>query len=887
MDYYKKNILIFFIALLGAVNSFSKNNNISPVDTVITDSLNISAISDTVSSDTLESDSLQIDTSKTKPSIETPIEYEAEEIYNSVDKKQTILSGNATITYQDIILKAALITVDWEKNIMHAQGVRDSVWTVDQETGDSTKTDTLIGLPEFSEAGDVMRGEKMDFNFKTKKGRVTKGRTEFERGYYHGNTLKMAEPKLLFISDAKFTTCELEDPHFHFWAKKMRIDVNKKVIAKPLVMYIGNIPVAALPFLYFPIRKGRKSGFIIPRYGESSLQGRYLSGFGYYWAASEYWDAKTTVDYFEKSGIILKGRLNYNIRYKLRGSVSGSWTRKNFKLSGTKERRWNLNINHSQTISPTLSLTINGSFVSSGNLYKDLSANRELRLKNTIRSNATLRKKLSGSKNLIINFNQTRNLTTDEIKETLPRISFRGGTSPIFKRPEEPDKVRWYHNINFSYSSEAQFKREKNQQQDTTFTTTRDMGWDHNITVSSPQKILTYLTWSQNARYDETWYGKRREYFLDSETNTIDFREQKGFYSLRTFSLSSSFGTKLYGTFSPFFLKNTAFRHVVTPHISYNYRPDFSDKQWGYYQTVMDSLGNPQKKDRFSGGLYGSTPLGEQRSISLNVRNVFQMKTGKPDSTKKFDLFRWNFSTSYNWKAKQFPLSDIRSSVNANPFGNLNINMNTTYSFYKTDSTGNRIESMYVDDLNWNNPLSLFSTQLLRQTQFNFSVSFQLQGTLRSDKNKNEKLNSETTNQTQNLTPDFINDDQYEQNDQISNFDIPWNLSVSLRYNHSKTNPLNAYKTFYMNTNLNFNLTKNWKITYNARYDFEKRKIISQDFVFYRDLHCWEARFVWSPIGLYNHFYFKINVKASMLSDIKYERGTGRRALSSPQFLNY
>ncbi|MFO7891915.1 MAG: putative LPS assembly protein LptD [bacterium] len=885
MAYYLKNIFLFFFILSGALCLLSQDKQTSIPDTVVTDSLNI-----TVQSDSLGSDSLQIDTTKTKPNVKTPIEYEAEKIYNSIDKKQTILSGNAKITYQDIILRAALITVEWDKNIMHAQGVEDSVWIVDKETGDSTKTKKLVGLPEFSEAGDVMNGEIMDFNFKTKKGRVIKGRTEFESGFYHGNTLKMAKPKLLYISDAKFTTCDLDDPHFHFWAKKMRIDVNKKVIAKPLVMYIGNIPVAGLPFLYFPIRKGRKSGFIIPRYGESSLQGRYLSGFGYYWAASEYWDIKSTVDYFEKSGFILKGQLNYNLRYKLRGSVSGSWTRKDFDLSGTKERRWNLNINHSQTISPTLSLNINGSFVSSGNLYKDLSSNRNLRLKNTIRSNATLRKKLSGSKNLTINLNQTRNLTSGETEETLPRISFRGGTSPVFKRPEEQKEIKWYHNIIFSYSSEAQSKKKKVLQSDSTFTTTRDMGWDHNINISSPQKIFTYLTWSPNIRYDETWYGKQKEYFLDPETNTIDFREKEGFYSLRTFNFSSSFGTKLYGTFNPFFLKNTAFRHVVTPNLSYNYRPDFADEQWGYYQTVMDSLGEKQKYDRFSGGMYGSTPTGEQRSLSLNIRNLFQMKTGKPDSTKKFDLFRWNLSTSYNWKAKQFPLNDIRSSINANPLRNLNVSVNTTYTFYKTDSAGNKIESMYIDDIEWKKPLNIFSTQLLRQTRFNFNINLKLQGKLGSGQNKtkkNQKLTPETTEQAQNTEPDFITDDQYEQNNQISNFDIPWTLNVSLRYSHSKTNPLNSHKTFYMNTNLNFNLTENWKITYNARYNFEEKEMISQDFVFYRDLHCWEARFVWSPIGRYKHFYFKINVKASMLSDIKYEKGTGRRALSSPQFLNY
>jgi len=879
-----KKILLFFFVLPGIWCSFAQQALISPADTVRKDSIEIA-----VPPDSLAPDSVRADTTKKKSSITSPIEYEAEEIYNSIDGKKTVLKGQATITHEDIILKAAVISVDWDDNLMHARGIKDTVWTVDEETGDSVKTEQWIGLPEFTEAGDVMTGHEMEFNFKTKKGRVIKGRTEFESGYYHGNTLKMAEPKLLYISDAKFTTCDLEDPHFHFWAKKMRIDVNKKVIAKPIVMYIGNIPVIGLPFLYFPIRKGRKSGFIIPRYGESSLQGRYLSGLGYYWAASEYWDIKATMDYFEKSGFILKSQLNYNIRYKLRGSVSGSWTRKNFDISGTKQRRWSLNINHSQTISPTLSLNINGSFVSSGNIYKDLSANRELRLKNKIRSNATLRKDLSGSKSLTMNFNQTRDLTTDEIDETLPRISFRGGTSPIFKRPEDSEKIKWYHNIIFSYSSEAQFQRKKFLQSDSSFSTTQNIGWDHDINISSPQKLFTYLTWSPNLTYDETWYGKRKEYFLNPETNTIDSRDKEGFYALRTFSFSSSFSSKLYGTFEPFFLKNTAFRHVMTPSLSYSYRPDFSDEYWGYYQTFMDSAGNTQKYDRFKDGIYGRTPSGEQRALSLNIRNLFQMKTGQADSAKKYDLFRWSLSTSYNWKAQQFPLSDLRSSINANPMRNLNLSMNTTYTFYQTDEEGKRIPSMLIDNINWKKPWSLFTTQLLRQTRFNFNVGLNLQGEIKTGQGEEsaQEPASETSIPGNNIDPGNLTQDQYETDSQISNFNIPWSMNINLRYSHAKTNPLNPSKTFYINTNLNFNLTKNWKITYSSRYDIEQGKMISQDFVFYRDLHCWEARFVWSPIGIYKHFYFKINVKAPMLSDIKFERGTGRRAFSSPQFLNY
>ncbi|RKY52376.1 MAG: hypothetical protein DRP89_07775, partial [Candidatus Neomarinimicrobiota bacterium] len=404
-------------------------------------------------------DSTRVKKESTKTEIKGPIKYEAQEIDNFVDEKKTILVGKAKIVYQDMTLKAAKITINWETNLIRAEGLPDTIWVKKENGKDSTRVVQLRGTPEFSEAGDVMKGEVMTYNFKTRKGRVLRGRTAYEDGFYSGKILKMINPRILNVSDAEFTTCDREkNPHFHFWSEKMKICVNDKVIAKPLVMFIGHIPVLGIPFAYFPIRKGRHSGILIPRYGESSLEGRYLKGLGYYWAASDYWDVKGRIDYFEKSGFLFRGDLNYALRYKLRGTISGSWTRKNFDISGQKERRWDLSIHHSQIISPTMNLAVSGQFVSSGNFYRNLSANREQRLRQEIRSNATLTKRWGGSKSITVNLNQTRNLNTDEITETLPRIYFRMGQFTPFPKPKKQKgkeiESRWYNSIYASYYSQ-------------------------------------------------------------------------------------------------------------------------------------------------------------------------------------------------------------------------------------------------------------------------------------------------------------------------------------------------------------------------------------------------------------------------------------------------
>ena len=821
------------------------------------------------------------------------IEYEARTIRNEVIDRKTVLLGRAEVRYLDMTLRAEKITVDWDKDLLTAEGVLDSVWVPieDDGAGDSLRVAQWRGMPEFTEAGDVLRGEVMEFNLRTSKGRVLRGRTQFEDGFYSGRAMKMVKPKTLNVSNARFTTCDLEeDPHFHFWSKRMKIDIDKKVIAKPLVMYIGRIPVLALPFLYFPIQKGRQSGLIIPRYGESTLEGRYLRGLGYYWAASEYWDVKGTVDFYEKSGVMFRGDLNYNLRYRFRGSISGTWTRKNFEVQGTKERRWDLAVRHSQTLSPTANLSVSGLFVSSGNFYREISGNREQRLQQEIRSNATLTKRLGGSRSIQVNLNQTRNLKTGQVTETLPRIVFRGGQSPLIPKPadkgSESVRTRWYHQIYWSYNSQFLYSRTKRREgygEGVEFEENRGLGWDHDIRLSSTQKLLGWLSFTPGFRVRETWFNQRKSYFWDADSTQIESVDEKGFFSRRTFDLSVSMGTKLYGLFQTRLMKQVQVRHVVTPTLSFSYQPDFSEDRFGYYQRIEDTTGVVQEVDRFSGSLFGSTMRGGRQALNFSLQNLFQMKIGEGENEKKFDLFTWGLSTSYNWRLPEYRLGDLISSIRANPSRSISLTMGMTHSLYDTDESGNRINRLYVRNIAWSKLKSIFGSRWARMTSFRANLTLRLKGSSKGDSGGGSPP------QESGVSADELASrpaDRLLMDEAVTAFSLPWNLLATLSYSENRYNPLSVNRSCWLRTQLDFNLTKRWKVSYRAQLDLIKGEAVSQDFVFYRDLHCWEARVVWTPTGYNKRFYFKINIKSPMLQDIKFEKGTGRRGFAGSSIQN-
>ena len=81
-------------------------------------------------------------------------------------------------------------------------------------------------------------------------------------------------------------------------------------------------------------------------------------------------------------------------------------------------------------------------------------------------------------------------------------------------------------------------------------------------------------------------------------------------------------------------------------------------------------------------------------------------------------------------------------------------------------------------------------------------------------------------------------------------------------------------KTIYMPTNIlnsdiNINLTNNWKMTYSARFDLADNEIVSHSIYLFRPLHCWEFSFKWWPSGDNSGFILNIYVKNPDLRDIK------------------
>ena len=839
----------------------------------------------------------------TSSNIEGPILYSSEIIKYNVNQEETDLHGDAKIDYTNMNLDAGYININWVTNILEAKP---------QSSLDSTFN---ILKPTIIERGrDPMVGNEMVYNLSTKKGSVIKGRTSAEDGFYTGSQIRNQDKETIFIDNSTYTTCDLENPHFHFASNKMKMINDDKVIAKPITFYINNIPIIGLPFGVFPHKGGRRqSGWIMPGYGESSYRGQFIDGLGYYWAPNEFWDSKLSTSLADRQGLTIRLTNNYRKRYAFSGGIHletkqhfsssvSAQDRDILKLSDNVKSDYVFRWNHNQVMRNDQTFRVNGQYYSSGDYNKRTGIDIERRLNQQAVSNATYSKRWKKTNNsLSINLSSKKDLMVDNkinpndifyqspsalgnqlaiTTSTLPKMSFRHGQSKLFKT-NAVDK-KWYHSISWNYSANLNNRIQNYYESvESIDDTISEYIWDdsirtkttslitHNMSVNAPQKLFKYISLNPSIQFKSDWVDRTFS-LQDSSSGQIESIERYGFAARTIFSsFNLNMNTKVYGLF-PIKIGNIhSIRHVASPSIGFSYSPDYTKelfgKDLGYFEEYTDSNGESAFFDRFSGTPAGSTPRQERQAMTFSLNNIFQAKTIEDEKEKKVELFSWRMNTSYNFANDKYPLANLSSSVRAKIAKKMNLDLSLSHDFYDyNNETGQRINS-----INKNNK----GIPMPRLINARLSTGFRFQGNRIGTDTKKDVKEDSTSNLYTLDEPNFNN--QSKINNRKPSAGKLWSTSLSFSYSINKTNPINLNETFWMSSNTSLQLTRNWRMQYNARFNLLNRDLVNHNFSIYRDLHCWEMSINWTPNGYGSGFYLKINVKSPTLRDLKLEQRGG------------
>ncbi len=258
--------------------------------------------------------------------------YEADVVEYAMDDRIVDLLGNTKLDYGALTLTAGKVRFFTDRRYLEAE---DKPVLVEREAGDQR---------------DVV-GASMDYNLDSREGTIGGGRTKAEDGFIYSDRLRKIGDDEFLARGGSYTSCDNVEhdkaPHFHFTSRRMRIYLKDKVVAKPVTLYIRDIPVFALPFYVFSIRKGRQSGLLTPDFdfGLTGNTGRFFRNLGYYWAASEYYDFTTSTDYTERpSRFVGRVQTRYAKRYLMDGNLNFART------LGATSSQYDLTGSHQMTL---------------------------------------------------------------------------------------------------------------------------------------------------------------------------------------------------------------------------------------------------------------------------------------------------------------------------------------------------------------------------------------------------------------------------------------------------------------------------------------------------------------------------------------------------------
>ena len=766
-----------------------------------------------------------------------------------ISEKKIYLYHQAQVNYENIKLQAEYIVLNWGENTVYAIGTPDS-------------TGNIVGKPIFNEGGEIYYCESILYNFSTKKGNIKQMKTQDGEGYIHGEELKKSADNSMFVQKSKYTTCSADEPHFYISAKKLKVVPGKRIISGPANLIIADIPTPLyIPFGFFPIQDKQSSGFIMPTYGYSVNQGYNLTNGGWYFSVNDHLDLALRAGVYSLGSWRAKVQSSYKKRYAYNGSFSLSYSKNLLGEEGLSNfqdnRDFFINWIHNQDSKAHPNIRFSAKVNAGSSSFNQLNSNQTNDyLKNTLTSNISFNYSFPKKPfNLSTNLRHSQNTLNNSISLSLPDVAFTMNRINPFERKLASGKKRWYENINLSYTANAKNQIETIDSllfQAETIDNMR-FGVKHRIPISSTFKLFNHINLSPNLNYTERWYFNRIERTWNEENFSVDQDTIAGFRSVRDFNTGFKLNTKLYGIYSFKSDKIKALRHVITPSISFSYRPDFSDEKWGYYDSnTIDSLGNEQRYSYYQEGLYGTAPSGKSGNISFNLDNNVEIKVRQLNDSiieyKKIAVFRnLNFRSNYNLAVDSFNLSNITFNGRTELIPNMNFKFDGVINPYKIGQNGNLINEFEWKDKN----------SIGRLTSFSFTINWSMKNSMNSaSRPNNSNENEGELGMIQNQPQNYVD------------FNIPWDLGIDYKYNYSKPGfEKNVRKTF--NIMGNVKLTNKWKIGFHSGYDFDNKEISYTSLDFYRDLHCWEMRFNWTPFGFRQSFNLSINVKSSVLQDLK------------------
>lgn len=471
-----------------------------------------------------------------------------------------------------IRIRAERMSYDRDANLYEAEG-QVEIWQGGQKlTADRVQFQGKSYLAEATgnvilvQAGDVLRAERMLIDLDTSMGIVFEGTLFLKQQnfYIQGKEIERVGENIYRVKGGSFTTCDGSWPAWRFTGEEALVTIEEYASVYGATFQVKSVPLFYTPYLVFPVKTQRQSGFLIPQVTYSNTAGE-VANVAYYWAIAKNMDATFYLDTATKKGIgegveyrLARKKESSTYAYAYHIRESDEYRAKYTEPLDRKPDRWFGEILHSENLDSGFSGKVRLWGFSDRQYFKDYGRSYEERAMEQAYSLVSLTKSwerysLSGEAR------HTQDLRFED-KTTLqnyPTANFSGVRQKILGSPAYFDFTSAYGN----------FYREVG---------TRGQLLDLYPGFSLPLKWNPYIEFTPEVRLRETYYDYRNN--------------QAGTFNREMWEFHATTATEFYRIFETGWEGVSKVKHWIRPEIAYDYIPDVDQRLVPDYSSAVSKL---------------------------------------------------------------------------------------------------------------------------------------------------------------------------------------------------------------------------------------------------------------------------------------------------------
>jgi LPS-assembly protein len=511
---------------------------------------------------------------------------------------------------------------------------------LNRATGDAVAQGRVI----FYDGEDQLTGQRIEYNIKTGTGVVYQA-TAQGAPYYRitGEKMERLGESVYRVKKGVFTTCDGDPPDWAFHFGSATADLNEFLYGTNASFWVRNIPlIPFVPFFAAAIRRERQTGFLFPKFGESSRLG-YYTELPFYWAIDDSQDLLVSPLVYTRVGEGFNLEYRYVLPEAQRGRAGGFFIQESAKhdasrFVGTTRQDWKLG--------PRTWLKVDATGVSDDRMLADYGDALYQRSSQRVESNVFLTHSWD-TWNLVGDLFVYQDLTTRRPVELnrLPDIRLVGTAQPLHDLPG----VLWQFE-----GSAVHFVREVGSSGDRL---------DLHPRVSRPIPLdvltLTPFIGGRLTGYDRTVTGFRT---AQGVAGPIELTSDEPRLR-RLFEAGADVETKVARAFNTGgFWNIDAVRHTIEPRLNYTWITGKGQSQLPQWEPALDTIDDTSRIEySLTNRIYG-------RTIALaNAEPV------------RWELFRLTLAHAYDLRKQQLadalgtlivaptPAIHFRSDLSYNP----------------------------------------------------------------------------------------------------------------------------------------------------------------------------------------------------------------------------